>query len=168
MILSLIGFAGVIMITDPTFMSFSSLGSEHIEGIVLLIISALFYSINMSILRKTRKSYHWTQTESVAGLWATFVFTPVYIAVCYYVLDVPLSELIQIRLSMTEWILVITISVFAFIAIAGVTRALQLEKLIIVSIILYSKWCLLHYFNLYFCMIPLTMIRMDYGLVLFV
>eukprot|EP00483_Globobulimina_turgida_P010445 UN10466 len=75
-VFSLIGFGGVIMITDPTFQSFSSLGTAHIEGIILLIFSALLYSLNMVILRKKRKSYHWTQTESVAGLWATFVFTP--------------------------------------------------------------------------------------------
>ena len=139
LILSLIGFAGVIMITDPTFVSFSSLGLQHIEGIVLIVIAALFYSINMLILRKTRETYHWTQTESVAGLWATLVFAPIYITVCYYGLNVPLSELIQFRLSITEWILVAAISVFAFIAIGGVTRALQLEKMIIVSIILYSE-----------------------------
>lgn len=138
-VLSIIGFAGVIMITDPTFVSFDSLGSAHIEGIILIIISALFYSVNMVILRKKRTSYHWTQTEAVAGLWSTFIFTPIYILVMYFGFGVPLAELIVFQLSSIEWVLFVAISVFAFIAIGGVTRALQLETIIVVSVILYSE-----------------------------
>eukprot|EP01084_Bolivina_argentea_P076912 139432_1 len=138
-ILSLIGFGGVIMITDPTFQSFNSLGSKHIEGIILIIVSALFYSLNMVILRSKRKSYHWTQTESVAGLWATFVLTPIFILISYYLFDIPMNELMNFHLTTIEWVLFIAISIFAFFAIGGITRALQLETVVIVSIVLYSE-----------------------------
>merc|ERR1719474_1680876 len=53
-LLSIIGFGGVIMISDPTFSAFSELNTEHMEGMLLIMVSALFYCLNMVIMRKWR------------------------------------------------------------------------------------------------------------------
>ena len=138
-LLSLIGFGGVVIMTDPNFESFARLNDTYFEGIILIVFAAFFYSINMVILRKKRASFHWMHTEAVAGLWATFFFTPCYILISHYLFDVPMNELMRFDLSMSEWLLFAAIAIVAFVAIGGITRALQLESVIIVSIILYSE-----------------------------
>eukprot|EP01084_Bolivina_argentea_P067428 122799_1 len=138
-VFTIIGLGGVIMVTNPTFHSFSGIDSSYIKGIILGLISAFLYAINMIILSKNRTSYHWNQTESVAGLWATFIFTPVYILIAHFGFNIQMSELIKLDLTFNEWIIFVLISVIAFISISAVTRALQLEKLIIVCVILYSE-----------------------------
>lgn len=138
--LCVIGCGGAIMIVDPTFCTLSTLSTDYIEGVVLIVTAALFYSLNVVSLRKKRGTFHWTQTESVNGLWGTFCFTPIYVISAHFLFDIPIRNLFDFTdQSPLEWTVFIAISLSAFCVVGGVTRALQLDSTINVNIVMYSQ-----------------------------
>ena len=73
-------------------------------------------------------------------MWSTFILTPIYIIISYFIFDVKMTCLIELNnLTVFDWLIYLLSGVISFFAIGGISRAFQLDTMVNISIVLYSE-----------------------------
>jgi len=111
----LISLAGVILITQPTFLFNESPDSLHLPSVGVGLLGALLASGAFVLVRKLRESDH--------GLVIVFYFPLVSIFIC-----LPLLAIDATLPTSMEWLALIGIGVLTQIAQIYLTRSLHMEK----------------------------------------
>ena len=96
--------------------------------------------MHLLCIRKYRHEYHWIQTEAVAGIWSIFVFGPIYIVCDYYIThNDTIGIFITLDFTSYQWFLYNLQGFLAFFGIGFIAKAVQIQKVSTVAIILYLE-----------------------------
>lgn len=122
---ALVGFAGVLLIVQPSNPTKAAAPAVHsLLGPILAISASIVGGLLPAVVRKVRR-VHWTAVEHVTATLGTFVLSPGAI-VAWLCIDKRAAEVIEESShSMTGWILIILASMVEFIGLGLQTTGYQ-------------------------------------------